>query len=106
MTLMNQSGTVPTGKPLRSSTKLQRSPLKKRGRISQEWEKFRNQEFEKDKNDEGLIRCQDSKIGLPHCGVSSVDMDLHHTEGREGKLLFDKSKMVWLTRDCHGIAHS
>jgi len=90
-----------TTKPLRRG-----QPLKKRGRISQEWEDFRNSEFEKDKDDEGLIRCQDVKIGLPHCGVASVDMDLHHTEGREGKLLFDKSKMVWLTRECHGDAHS
>lgn len=88
------------GGPIKSS------PLKKRGQRSLDWEAFRNAEFEKDKDEEGLIRCQDTKIGLPHCGVSSIYMDLHHTEGRDGKLLFDKSKMVWLTRGCHREAHS
>lgn len=84
---------------------LKRGPLAKQGRLAQEWTAFRNAEFEKDKDEEGLIRCQDTEIGLPHCGVSRVKMDLHHTEGREGKLLFDKSKMVWLTRECHRKAH-
>lgn len=91
---------------LRRGGQLKSSPLRKRGRVSLEWEKFRNAEFEKDKDEEGLIRCQDTKIGLPHCGVSSINMDLHHTEGRDGKLLFDKSKMVWLTKQCHGKIHS
>lgn len=104
--MMNrQSGTIPTGKPLRSNTPLRKSPLAKKGRLGKEWEKFRNAEFEKDKDDEGLIRCQDYMMGLPRCGVAGSEMDLHHTEGREGKLLFDKSKMVWLTRTCHGLAH-
>lgn len=91
---------------------LTRSPLQRgkilnrKGRISEAWENFRNEEFEKDKNDEGLIRCQDYKIGLPACGISRSEMDLHHTEGREGKLLFDKSKMVWLTRECHKAEHA
>lgn len=102
---LRRYGTTPTGTFLQSNTPLRRSPLKKRGRISIEWEAFRNAEFEKDKDDEGLIRCQDYLIGLARCGIARSEMDLHHTKGREGKLLFDKSKMVWLIRECHGLAH-
>lgn len=91
---------------LTRASHLKRTSLRKRGRVSLEWEKFRNAEFEKDADEEGLIRCQDTQIGLSHCGVSSINMDLHHTEGRDGKLLFDKSKMVWLTRSCHERAHN
>lgn len=91
--------------PRSSSKSLKRTLIKKRGPLSEKWEKFRNEEFEKDKDDEGLIKCQDYLIGLPRCGVARPDMDLHHTEGRQGKTLVDKSKMVWLTRECHQKAH-
>lgn len=87
-------------------TTLKRSgQIPKKGRLSKLWENFRNAEFENDKDEEGLIRCQDYKIGLPRCGIARDEMDLHHTEGRDGKLLLDKSKMVWLTRECHQKAH-
>lgn len=96
--------------PLRKSGMISRSPLirtrlAKKGPRAQEWQVFRAAEFEKDKDEEGLIRCQDIQIGLSHCGVASINMDLHHIEGRDGKLFLDKTKMVWLTRDCHGKAH-
>lgn len=83
-----------------------RKPLPRRGPKAEAWKKFRDAEFQKDCDEEGLIRCQDRKIGLPHCGVASSFMDLHHVEGRNGKLMFDKSKMVWLTRECHDTAHN
>lgn len=99
MSLLRKSGMIKAGKPLAKGR------LVKRGRLAKEWTEFRAAEFEKDKDEEGLIRCQDYKIGLPHCGVASSEMDLHHIEGRDGKLLLDKTKMVWLTRGCHGKAH-
>jgi len=84
---------------------LKRSPLKRIGQRAKSWQDFRNEKFEREKNDEGLIRCQDIKLGFEHCHISRADMDLHHIEGRDGKLLFDESKMVWLTRECHQKAH-
>ncbi len=84
---------------------LKRTPLKRIGQRAKSWQDFRNAKFEREKDDEGLIRCQDTKVGLEKCGVSRVDMDLHHINGRDGKLLFDESKMVWLTSACHQAAH-
>lgn len=89
------------GRPLLRGTK-----LKQHGERSDGWRKFRNQQFQLDQNDERLIRCEDVKLGLPKCGISRLTMDLHHTKGRDGKLLYDRSKMVWLTRECHEIVHS
>lgn len=80
-------------------------PLKKRGERSLKWENFRNLKAARDCDEEGLIKCQDKSIGLPACGISIPSPDLHHIEGRDGKLLFDESKMVWLTRECHNEAH-
>ncbi len=91
--------------PLRRSGNLRHSHLKKFGPTSKKWKEFRDEQFEKDKDEEGLIRCQDFHIGLRACGISRSKMDLHHTEGRDGKLLFDRSKMVWLIRECHYAAH-
>lgn len=95
----------------RSSTLTRKSlsrktSLKKVGERGQKYQDLRNAKFERDKDDEGLIRCQDYKIGLPACGIARSEMDLHHTEGRDGELLFDESKMVWLTRECHNEAHN
>lgn len=92
---------------LRSSKPLSRgTPLKKRGPTAIAWEKFRNETFQKEADAEGLIKCQDWMIGLPKCGIARSSMDLHHVHGRAGKLLFDRSKMVWLTRQCHEAAHN
>lgn len=77
-----------------------------RGPRAIKWEKFRNATFEAEKDEEGLIRCQDTQIGLPACGVASSEMDLHHILGRDGDLLTDRTKMVWLTRECHKLEHA
>lgn len=63
---------------------------------------------ETEKDEDGLILCEDWKLGMPHCGVARLpeNMDLHHSEGRDGKLLTDKSKLVWLIRECHDAAHN
>lgn len=79
--------------------------IKAKGPRAIAWEKFRNETFENEKDDEGLIRCQDYLIGLEPCGIARDKMDLHHIYGRDGKLLLDRSKMVWLTRECHQKAH-
>jgi hypothetical protein len=85
---------------------LRRTPLKRRGPVSNAWKAFRDAEAVKDRDEEGILHCQDYLIGLPRCGVGLPELDLHNTQGRSGKLLFDKSKMVWLTRDCHRKAHN
>ena len=99
---MRQSPLTRTGKPLRASGRIARF-----GSGAKKWKLFRDEKFKRDQDDEELIRCEDNKIGLPSCGISrnSPAMDLHHSEGRSGKLLFDESKMVWLTRECHQKAH-
>lgn len=79
--------------------------INRSGRLAKVWKEFRDSTFEKEKDEEGLIKCQDWKIGLPRCGIALPNMDLHHIEGRDGKLLTDRSKMVWLTRKCHRKIH-
>lgn len=91
---------------IQRSKNLKRTLLKRRGRKANAWERFRNEKFERDKDEEGLIRCQDYRIGLSRCGVALPEMDLHHILGREGDLFLDETKMVWLTRDCHNEAHN
>lgn len=99
--------TLFSGRQLKRGRSLLRgTPLKRQGERGIGWRKFRNEQFEIDKDEEGLVRCQDYLIGLPKCGISRSEMDLHHTKGRSGKLLYDRSKMVWLTRDCHEAAHN
>jgi len=98
---MKRSPLTRGGKPLRVN-----GLLRKFGKTADEWKKFRNAKFERDKDDEGLIRCQDVQLGLPRCGIARSEMDLHHIFGRSGKLLFDESKMVWLTRECHQKEHA
>lgn len=85
---------------------LRRTALRRRGPVAEAWKAFRDAELVRDRDEEGLIHCQDYLIGLPRCGVAIPSPDLHHTKGRSGKLLFDKLNMVWLTRDCHDAAHN
>lgn len=99
--------TLSSGRPLRSGGLLSRGkPLKKLGERGTKWKNFRDATFDAEKDEEGLIRCQDYLTGLEPCGISRSEMDLHHTQGRDGKLLLDRSKMVWLTRECHDTAHN
>lgn len=95
-------------KPLKRGGNLKRKPLKRRGHKTTMWQYFRDKKFAKDKDEEGLIRCQDTKLGLPHCGISRDKMDLHHIKGREEApdLYFADSNLVWLTRECHREAHN
>lgn len=96
-----------------SSILVKKTPLKRLGRIKQigqrtlSWQKCRNEKVKTDVDEEGLIRCEDYKLGLPRCGVARQpsDMDLHHSRGRDGKLLTDKRYLVWLARECHDTAH-
>jgi hypothetical protein len=90
----------------RNST-LKRTPLKSRGVKADVWKLFRDAKFNRDKNDEGLIRCQCSKIGLEDCRTSGSEMDLHHIKGRDEapELYYDESNMVWLVRSCHEKVH-
>lgn len=70
------------------------------------YQDFRDLKAVKDRDEEGLLHCQDYLVGLPRCGIAHPSLDLHHTKGRNGDLLFDESKMVWLTRSCHERAHT
>lgn len=99
--LMNQCA-----KPLSKSPLLKRSPLKKRGPRATLWDALREKKLVRDRDAEGLIECQDWKIGLPRCGRRVASPDLHHAKGRDGKLLLDEEHLVWLVREpCHGLAH-
>lgn len=92
---------------------LTRKPLKKGKRwIKQQsprsikYQDFRNLKAVKDRDEEGLLHCQDYLIGLPRCGVALPSLDLHHSKGRNGDLLFDERYLVWLVRTCHEAAHN
>lgn len=89
----------------RSPLKRSRRPIKQVSPRSIRYEDFRRLKLVKDRDEEGLIKCQDGLIGLPKCGVAIETPDLHHRKGRSGDLLFDESHMVWLTRECHNLAH-
>ncbi len=93
---------------MKRNTSLKRTPLKKSGAKSKAWQKFRNEKAARDRDEEGIIRCQDTRIGLPRCGVGLPDMDLHHIQGRNARpdLYFEESNLVWLTRECHNDAHN
>lgn len=86
---------------------LKRKPLKRSGWLNRKgprttlWDVFVDQERKKARDEEGLIECEDYKIGLPPCHRRVPSPDLHHTKGRDGLLLLDRSKMVWLVRECH-----
>lgn len=81
--------------------------LPKRGRLANEWEAYRNQRLVRDRDSEGLIRCQDTVVGLPHCGYKAASPDLHHIVGRDTDptLYFDDNNCIWLIRSCHDEAH-
>lgn len=85
---------------------LKRTPLKRQGEKAKSWKEFRDAKAERDRDEEGLIKCEDWRIGLPRCWTAIPSPDLHHLEGRDGKLLFDESKMIWLKKDCHEAAHN
>lgn len=101
MALLKRSGLKRT--PLN-----QGKPIKKFGPRSEAWRKTRAEKVESDKDEDGLIRCEDYKLGLPRCGIAREpqNMDLHHAKGRDGNLLTNKEFLVWLTRECHDEAHS
>lgn len=80
-------------------------PIRRKGSRTLAWEAFRKVKLESDRDEEGLIKCQDYKVGLPRCGIAIPSPDLHHIEGRDGDLLLDESKMVWLVRACHETCH-
>lgn len=92
---------------MKRGTPLKRSPLKSKGPKSTKWEKFRNEKAVRDRDEEGLIKCQDWKIELPRCGVAIPSPDLHHIEGRDKRpdLVFSESNLVWLIRSCHQLVH-
>lgn len=90
----------------RSYLKRSQKPIAQSSPRSIKYEDFRNLKAVKDRDQNGLLHCQDYLLGLPRCGAAAPSMDLHHTEGRNGDLLFDESKMVWLIRSCHEAAHN
>lgn len=81
--------------------------LNKKGPMATMWDTFRGKKLERDKDEDGLITCQDWKIGLQRCGQRSTSPDLHHVEGREARpdLYFSDGNLVWLVRSCHDEAH-
>ena len=93
---------------MKRTSSLKRTPLKKLGAKSAQWRKFRNEKASRDRDEEGIIKCQDYKIGLPRCGVGLPSMDLHHIQGRDARpdLYYEESNLVWLTRKCHNDAHN
>lgn len=93
---------------MKRGTPLKRSPLKSKGPKSTLWDAFRAKKAVRDRDEEGLIKCQDWKIGLPRCGVAIPSPDLHHIEGRDKRpdLYFDEENLVWLIRGCHDAAHN
>lgn len=82
--------------------------INKRGPLTTLWENFRAKKLVRDKNRDGVIVCQDWKLGLPTCGLESESPDLHHALGREARpdLYFTNSNLVWLVRECHDKAHN
>lgn len=95
---------------LRRSHGLKRTLLKRRRKKAEKWAAYRNATAQNSLDEDGLIRCEDHKMGLPACGIAREpnQMDLHHVIGRNERpdLYFDRSNLVWLTRECHGEAHN
>ena len=93
---------------------LKRSPLKrgkllkKRGPLSVKWDEFRALKLIRDCDEEGLIKCQDYKAGLPPCRIAIPNPDLHHLVGRETdpSLYFEESNLIWVVRACHQKLHN
>ena len=78
--------------------------------MAEKWQAYRNATAQNSLDEDGLIRCEDHKMGLPACGIAREpqNMDLHHIKGRNEApdLYFDRSNLVWLTRECHDAAHN
>lgn len=93
--------------PLRQHTQLRRSVLKSKGPQTTLWETFREKKAKLDRDDEGLIKCQDWMMGLPRCGVAIPSPHLHHIFNRDARpdLYFHNSNLVWLVEGCHDLAH-
>lgn len=91
----------------RSALKRGKKWINQKGPKTTLWEDFRAKKANNDRNREGLIACEDWKIGLPPCGLSSGSPDLHHIFGREDRpdLYFAEPNLVWLIRACHDKAH-
>ena len=81
--------------------------INKKGPLTTLWENFRAKKAVNERDEEGLLHCQDWRIGLPRCGIGRPELDLHHIIGREQapSLYFHHPNLVWLTRDCHNAAH-
>jgi hypothetical protein len=90
---------------VRKPLKKGRKPILRKSPRSISYENFRSLKAVKDRDSQGLILCQDYKIGLPACRSRVPTPDLHHTKGRDGNLLFDERWLVWLVRSCHDKAH-
>lgn len=93
---------------LKRGGSLKRSQLRKKGPMTTLWDDFRDKKLLRERNDEGVIECQDWRIGLPRCGMSVPSPDLHHIIGREAApvLYFHHPNLVWLVRACHDAAHN
>lgn len=87
---------------------LKRSNLKKFGPKAQKWKNFRNAYAEECRDEEGLIKTEPERVGLPREGISIPEPDLHHIIGRDERpdLYYDKSNLVWLTREQHERVHN
>lgn len=87
---------------------LRRTSLKAKGEKSKRWEQFRNAKATKDRDDEGLLYCQDYLLGLPRCTIGRPSLDLHHIIGRDARpdLVYVESNLVWLLRECHEKVHA
>src|SRR5687767_6271534 len=96
------------GGGLKRSGFLKQKPLNRKGPKATLWEQFRGKKLLRDLNGNETIVCQDYRIGLPRCGLSSPSPDLHHILGRDARpdLYFDDKNLVWLVRACHELSHS
>ena len=94
---------------LKRGTKgLKRSPLRKSGVASRKWKAFRDQYAADSRDEEGLIRTEPTRVGLPEEFLSVESPDLHHIIGRAERpdLYFDKTNLVWLSREQHQKVHN
>lgn len=83
------------GKPIKSGTK------------RNEWKAYRDQLAASERDEDGILYCQCHTIGQRRCGIGLPELDLHHIKGREvaPKLYYERSNLVWLTREHHEKAH-
>lgn len=86
---------------------LRKTALNKIGPKTRHWQAFRKAYAEECRDEEGLIRTEPERVGLPREGISIPSPDLHHIIGRDERpdLYYDKSNLVWLTREQHQKVH-